>query len=381
MKKKKESVNGLKGSMTRRDFIKKTGVATAGAVAATSLPLFNINHAWSKDVYYDGSVFDAGGASFNLADWPGFWEEKQRETLVTQFEKDFNCKVLYESSWPWFPRFVAGGVKNPPYEVVNWNLPELNKTAMAGDYLLPQDELVANIPNAKNLWPFALDNKIGITWGFGQYSYVYRTDLVNPPPTKFTDIWDKRFAGKRATYITSNGLYMVHFLTACYVFGGDQHNLKAGYKAMRDLMPAKIVDFTGNMQKLIERGEIHIGVQWEGEVYMQKDKGVPVDQYIWTEKKPILTQTKTVSRYSKPLQKKLAFAFFNRILSPGYLKKWAEWLYLRPTVKNAIIPKNLADQGVKNTADALKGLWIPDWRSYLEHEDDIVETVNEIFAG
>ena len=36
---------------------------------------------------------------------------------------------------------------------------------------------------------------------------------------------------------------------------------------MRDAMPAKISDFTGNMQTLVERGEVQIGVQWEGECY------------------------------------------------------------------------------------------------------------------
>jgi len=29
----------------------------------------------------------------------------------------------------------------------------------------------------------------------------------------------------------------------------------------------------------------------------------------------------------------------------------------------------------------LEGLWIPDWNWYLDNEDEIVETVNEIFAG
>ena len=41
----------------------------------------------------------------------------------------------------------------------------------------------------------------------------------------------------------------------------------------------------------------------------------------------------------------------------------------------------MTSQGVENTANALDGLWMPDWKSYLEHENDIVETVNEIFAS
>ena len=45
------------------------------------------------------------------------------------------------------------------------------------------------------------------------------------------------------------------------------------------------------------------------------------------------------------------------------------------------IPPNLASKGVVNSADATKGLVTMDWNWYLDNEDDIVETVNGIFAG
>jgi putative spermidine/putrescine transport system substrate-binding protein len=135
------------------------------------------------------------------------------------------------------------------------------------------------------------------------------------------------------------------------------------------------------MQQFVERGEIQIGVQWEGEVWLQKDKGISVDPYVWTEKKPILTQTKTISRYSKPVQKKLALALMNRVLTPEFAIAVAKKWYQRPSHKKVVLPENLANKGVENTADALEGLWIPDWQWYLKHQDDVVETVNEIFTA
>ena len=53
----------------------------------------------------------------------------------------------------------------------------------------------------------------------------------------------------------------------------------------------------------------------------------------------------------------------------------------RPTVSNAVLPGNLVKAGVTNTAEAVKNYWTPDWKAYLEHEDDIVEKVNAIFAS
>ena len=49
-----------------------------------------------------------------------------------QFQEDFNCTVQYTSAWPWFPKFVAGGANNPPFDLTTWNQPELNKAAKAG---------------------------------------------------------------------------------------------------------------------------------------------------------------------------------------------------------------------------------------------------------
>ncbi|MCP4306442.1 MAG: ABC transporter substrate-binding protein, partial [bacterium] len=116
-------------------------------------------------------------------------------------------------------------------------------------------------------------------------------------------------------------------------------------------------------------------------VYNQIDKGAPIGAMLWEELKPILTQTKTISRYSDPVAKKLAFALLNRTLSPEYGEEFGKTFYMRPTNKKTPITPALAAQGVTNTADATNGMWIPDWYWYLDNEDDVVETVNEIFAG
>ena len=83
---KKNKVNN-----SRRKFIKDTAILTA---AASTLPLFNINHAWSQDVVFDGEPFDAGGAELKLGEWGGFWEEFMREAFINDFEKDTIVKYL-----------------------------------------------------------------------------------------------------------------------------------------------------------------------------------------------------------------------------------------------------------------------------------------------
>ena len=371
--------NKVENGLSRRKFLKAT--AATGAVAAGGLPLFNINHAWSQDVTYDGGVFDAGGATFRLAEWPGFWQENITKLLLDDFEKDFNCKIEYDGSWPWFAKFVAGGVDNPPNDAANWNIPDMLKTARAGDFFVSQDEIMPNVPNTKDLWPFATRNGVGFTWAFGQYCYAFRSDLVDPAPDTFKSFWEDRFAGKRGTYVTINTLQNVFFMVSAVVWGKDQYDKEAAYDALRRAMPLKLSDFTGNMQTLLERGEVEIAVLVDGEVYMQQDRGVPVGIYVWQEKKALLTQTHTISRGSEPMQKKLAYALLNRRLSPEFQTKFDEVFYLRPTNSKAVVPPNLAAKGVTNDANSTDGLWIPDWNWYLDNEAEITEISNEIFSG
>ena len=59
---------------------------------------------------------------------------------------------------------------------------------------------------------------------------------------------------------------------------------------------------------------------------------------VWDEVKPILTQTKTVSRYADPVQKKLALAYLNRTLDPSFLNAFAEAFHYAPVTKDAVIP-------------------------------------------
>lgn len=367
----------LHGFMPDRRRLLGTGLALgAGAAVPT---LFNINHAFSQDVIYDGEVFDAQGAVLDIGEWGGGWEEFIRANLVDQFEQDFNCKVNWDSSWPWFPKFVTGGPQDPAFDVCNWNLPELTKTKQAGDYFLTPEEVKANVPNANDCWDFAFESGAGVTWAFMPYVYAYRTDLADPPPASFRAFWEDQYADQRGTYITTNGLYHCWFMACAKEFGADQYDMEAAFTAIADAMPMKISEFTFNMLTMLDRGEVSIAVHIHGEALSLKDQGKPVDVWEW-DSHPILTQTKTISRYSEPMQKKLAFALLDRTLSPAFLEAFGDKFYWRPTNGKAKLTELLVANGAVNTADAAKEFWVPDWNFFVENEAEIVDRTNEIFG-
>ena len=337
----------------------------------------------STPVAFDDETFDAGGATLRVASWGGFWQQVERTHLLDQFQKDFNCTVEYTSAWPWFPKFVAGGRDNPPFDLTTWNQPELSRAVQAGaalgGFFVPLGEVRANVPNSVDLWDFAYGSGQGVTYLFSQLGYGYRTD-GGEPPTSFASFWEDHYADKRGTYITSNALQMIFFIVASAVYGSGEEDLDAGFEAMRNAMPLKIVDLTSHMQTLLERGQVDIGVEHDGEVFSQMDRGTLVDFFYWQERKPIHPQIRTVSQGSSDVQKRLAYAYIDRTCSPGVQERFAAELYLRPTNRNAVIPENLASKGVTNDAAGVEGLWTPDWDWYVDHEQDIVATVNTIFG-
>ena len=337
----------------------------------------------STPISFDDETFDAGGATLRVAGWGGFWQEIERSSLLDQFQKNFNCTVQYSSAWPWFPKFVAGGPGNPPFDLTTWNQPELNRAAQAGaalgGFFVPLPEVRANVPNSVDLWDVAFQSGLGITYLFSQLGYGYRTDTGEPPAT-FNSFWEHRFAGKRGTYITSNTLQMIFFTVASAVYGASGEDLDAGYAAMRSAVPLKIADLTSHMQTLLERGEVDICVAHDGEIFSQMERGTPVDFLYWQERKSIHPQIRTVSQGSSDVQKRLAYAYLDRACSREIQERYASELYLHPTNKHAVIPENLASRGITNDAAGVEGLWTPDWEWYLENEEAIVETVNTIFG-
>ena len=193
--------------------------------------------------------------------------------------------------------------------------------------------------------------------GYQPYVYAYRTDR-GAAVSNFRDFFAERFVNKRGTYATENGLMHAFFMATAKEFGKDQYDMEAAFAALEGAMPMKISEFTFNMLSLLERGEVDIAVHIEGEALTLKKQGAPVDVWEW-DSKPILTQTKTISRYADPMQKKLALALLNRTLSPDFLEPFGEEFLWRPTNSKSAMPSALAAEGVTNTADAVSAYWVP----------------------
>lgn len=367
--------------ISRRGFLRVAAGATATVIASSALAgckgAPSAPTGAGVEETYDGEIFDGGGATITLMEWGGPWEENSRKIILDEFEKDFNCKVVVDPGFPWYPKFAAASVDEPPADLINANLNDSYRL-WADGYLLPKEEVVENVPNAADCWEFATTRGYGIIRYWDKLGLAYRKDLVDPPPSKWVDFWDEKFAGKRGNFAIDHSYAAKLFMLASEIYGEDMHDMEAGMDAYRRLKPVKLADLSPLILEWLIAGEILVGNQQSGEPLRRELDGAPISWADCEEASPGLFQDVCVAKGSK--QKKLAYALLNRMLDPLKQVEFTDWVGMRPANKNAEMPGFLEDIGITNSPEEVESLWFADWEWFTEHVDELVEQFNAMMA-
>jgi putative spermidine/putrescine transport system substrate-binding protein len=286
----------------------------------------------------------------------GRWSEVMKKALVEPFEKKHGVKVEVVTgiTTEWVAKLMAAGPDNPPFDVVMGNEPPLPIPRERG-FFEPRN--VALAPNIQTLYDKALIGNTSLVMFWSRVGLAYRTDMIKKKPQSWKDFWDEEYAGKRATYAITNTLGIDFLFMASKVWGKDYFDLDAGIPAVKRL-GAKLVDFTGTMEKLLEQKEVAIAVLHDGSAYDLQKRGLPIDWVAPAEGTPMLDQVIQVTRGSK--NKELAWKLVDMYLSPEVQLAFATELFFGPAVKNVTLPPDVAKKVVASPADVDK-LILFDW--------------------
>lgn len=329
---------------------------------------------------WDGKPFDAGGETVTVAHWGGELQDLATRAFLPQFEKDFNCKVVYDSNWPWFTKMSLAGPENPPIDLYNGNLPEAMNLDARG-FFVSHDDIRANVPSVADMMPEIAFYGPGVIWAIHVMGIAYRTDMVSAKPSSLEDLWKPEFAGKKAIYGPSNSLQSILFMSVSKAFGKDQYDMEAAFRKFNEGKPWIVSPFTGETMNLMERGEVAIAWQTDGEALLQKQRGLPIDWVRAKEVAPFNQMHSAVSKGSSPMKKKLAYALLDRYCSADAGKVWTEGLFFHPLNLKAPMAPELESLGFKKPQEDLASLFMPDWRWYINNETQIVDTMNAILAN
>jgi putative spermidine/putrescine transport system substrate-binding protein len=155
-------------------------------------------------------------------------------------------------------------------------------------------------------------------------------------------------------------------------------DLEAAYKALEQLKPIKLVDFTGQMERMLLQGEVVVAIIHDSGIYRYDGQNQPIDFVAPAEGVLSLEQVLNVTPGTKV--KELAFAYIDYMLRPEVQKQLAEAVWYSPSNKNAKLDARY-DAKLYNTPEKVAKLIQVDWKWYNDRKDEIDARVARIMRG
>ncbi len=337
----------------------------AGLAAAATLGAPAILHAQTK--------------TLKITTWGGKWGDIMKSTVLPAFEKEFKCTVQADQAFPFVPKLQASPRNDPIYDVLHTNSNEQWNSLTEG--LVMPKITVKEVPNVADVYPYAVSDKIvGVTIFTSAIGLGFRTDKGLTKPTSWKDFADPKLAGQRGGYlIPVNSLGQAHLMMLGKIYGKGFTDLDAAYKALEALKPIKLVDFTGQMEKMLLSAEVSMGIIHDLGVYRYEGANAqPVDFASPTEGVLALEQVLNVTPGSKV--KELAFAYIDYMLRPDVQKLLGEAVWYSPANRKVKLDAK-HDEKLLTTEAKVATLIQLDWKWYNAQKEDIDARVTKILRG
>ena len=324
------------------------------------------------------SILRAQTKTLKITTWGGKWGDIMKATVLPAFEKEFKCTVQADQAFPYVPKLQASPKNDPLYDVLHTNSNEQWNCVVEGlvmDKITPKE-----VPNVADVYPYAVSDKIvGVSIFTSAIGLGFRTDKGLTKPGSWKDLADPKLAGVRGSYIIPvNSLGQCHLMMLGKIYGKGLQDLDAAYKALEALKPIKLVDFTGQMEKLLLSGEVIEAVIHDSGIYRYDGQNQPIDFASPSEGVLALEQVLNVTPGSKV--KELAFAYIDYLLRPDVQKMLAEGVWYSPSNKKVKLDAKY-DAKLLTTEAKVATLIQPDWKWYNARKEDIDARVTKLLKG
>ena len=324
------------------------------------------------------AILKAQTATLKITTWGGKWGDIMKARVLPAFEKEHKCSVLADQAFPFLPKLQASPKADPIYDVLHANSNEQWKAAELG-LVLPKVD-AKDAPNLADVYPYAVSDKIvGISIFTSAIGLGYRTDKGLTAPKSWKDLADPKLAGQRGSYlIPVNSLGQAHLMMLGKIYGNGFEDLDAAYKALEQLKPIKLFDFTGQMEKAMLSGEVTMAVIHDSGIYRYDAEKPPLEFVVPSEGVVALEQVLTVTPGSKV--RGLAHAYVDYMLRPDVQKELAEGVWYSPSNKKVKLEARYDARLFNTEAKVAKLMQMP-WKWYNDRKDEIDGRVQRILRG
>jgi putative spermidine/putrescine transport system substrate-binding protein len=311
--------------------------------------------------------------TITLAAYSGIFQDNYMKAVVEPFMKKFpNVKVTY---YP-FPNSaqMLGALRaqkgSPQLDVAIMDV-SIAKVGTDEDLFAALD---ANaIPSLGDLYSIATAPGVhGRAITFDHLTLLHNSKIVTPAPTSWSELWNKKYAGKVAIPGIPDIQGIALTIIANKLAGGGDPNtgLDKGLARMVELAPSvQTWDPKPDPYTLIINGTAAIGIGWNArsQVYHDESKGV---LGVVLPKEGSVFQINVINLIKGTKNQKAAEAFINYALGVEAQKSFTETMFYAPTNSKAQISKDAID---RTAAGFMENMIAIDWIIMAKLRDRLTE--------
>ncbi len=301
-----------KGSLSRRDFMKLTGLGFAAAVLAACAP--------ATDVSSDPAAPVDLGDRLELATWPSYHNMANLEAFTKKTGVNINLSV-FGSNEEMLAKLQAGGTGWDVFIPTNYTISTYVKLGMIDALDLAR---LPNFDEASYEARFLAESKVAgdtslyaIPKNWGTTGYMVRTSKVTEKMSSWKDFFDMsmdKYTGKTTIHdyqLTSIGAALKYFGYSFNSINVDE--LAKAEKLLIDLKP-HLFAITSDYQPPMRNGDSYIAMAWTGDA-LQVKRDFPDTEYILGSEGGEIWEDNWAIVKDAP-HKDAAYAFLNYMLDP-----------------------------------------------------------------
>ncbi|MBY5508545.1 ABC transporter substrate-binding protein [Rhizobium leguminosarum] len=338
---------------------RKFGMLTGGLLLSSALPSFA----------------QAGGRVV-VGTWGGDYQNLQQANIVDTVLKESGMqvvfdpaaetvrksKILAERRLPRGSMDVACLTRQGTYEMyANGALEELDET---------------KVPNIVKVHPF-LRTKYSIPHMYTGRVILYNPKEVNPAPTSYADLWDKKYAGRIGVIDIQ---YQNTIESAAMIAGGGPSNVEPGKAKLLQLKQQGVKIYPTNeaMAQALKTGEVVMCIMWNARGYMWQKAGIDVQ--VAVPKEGLALYISDVGVPKNAPNKQAAFAYLNAMLEEAPQSAFASKMGYAPPNFTVKLDPALAAV-IDYSKDQQGGFVLPDLEYMAKVDADLQNWWEKVFKA
>jgi putative spermidine/putrescine transport system substrate-binding protein len=272
--------------------------------------------------------------------WGGNWKDTVEKVVARAFTARTGIPVEFEVGGTLDRLAKARVSKAAPLVDVTLTTSHVGRLYMSDGLFAKLD--MARIPNAANLAKEAVrsEHHLGV-WAY-VYTIAYRPDRIQGAITRWSDLWEPRFAGK----IGMPDFDPSHIITiSALLEGGDEVNWQVGQDRLRRLRPniAAFFSTDARSQDLMKTGEAPVQVMLSINAFHLVDQGLNV-KVVTPSDRPGIVGIDTVAVMAGTKKADAAHQFIDMALSREIQEQLVATFKASPTNLKASVPAALRGQ-------------------------------------